>query len=87
MCDSFASIPESLKQQLFCSSQFQADLAVSNASVAIYKRCLQRAQQQLNQWFDEGEDIEHLVTAQAWLVDQLIINIWHEQSWQEKISH
>lgn len=86
MCDLFAAIPNSLKQALFCTSQFQADLAVSSSAIPVYKRHLALARQQLNQRFDKGEDIEHLVMAQAWLVDQLLTKIWHEQTWQQNIA-
>ncbi|MDD7805539.1 MAG: [protein-PII] uridylyltransferase [Endozoicomonas sp. (ex Botrylloides leachii)] len=77
MATLFQIIPPKLKHALFDRGQFRADLTLSrNSPIPAYKKCLREAVVTLNQWFDNGVDINMLVNARAWLIDQVLTLAW-----------
>lgn len=63
-------------QQLFDKGQFRAELTLSNTPIPAYKKCLSLAQGKLSQDFLNGISVEILVSARAWLVDQILSLAW-----------
>ncbi|MCK5893677.1 MAG: [protein-PII] uridylyltransferase [Endozoicomonadaceae bacterium] len=64
------------QSQLFDPGQFRAEITLSNSAVSAYKKCLKKAETTMNQWFDEGENIQTLVRGRAWLIDQILSLAW-----------
>lgn len=64
------------QSQLFDRGQFRAEITLSNSAVPAYKKCLKKAETTMNQWFDEGENIQTLVRGRAWLIDQILSLAW-----------
>ena len=83
MSSIFQIIPGHIRDGLFNKSQFRADLTISLSPIPAYKKCLREAGEQLNQWFREDEDIEMLVRARAWLIDQVLTLAWEHLDWSK----
>ncbi len=81
MTASFEKIPASMRASLFNKSQFRADLTIAPTPIPAYKKCLQEANQKMDQWFIEGMAIELLVFARAWLIDQILCLAWEHLDW------
>ncbi|CAM3687450.1 [protein-PII] uridylyltransferase [Parendozoicomonas haliclonae] len=64
------------KKSLFDRSQFRAELTVTPQPSQAYRKCLEQANTLMNAWFNEGEEIQKLVTGRAWLIDQVLILAW-----------
>ncbi|WP_051310918.1 [protein-PII] uridylyltransferase [Zooshikella ganghwensis] len=72
-------IPPSFDQlctELFDKGQFRADLILSSNPLPAYKKSLQRAQQKMDELYQAGINIEHLVHGRAWVMDQLLMLAW-----------
>lgn len=78
----FQNIPESIKEALFDKGQFRADLTLSKSPIPAYRKCLREAGNKMDQWFKEDEEIEVLVEARAWLVDQILTLSWEHLDWE-----
>lgn len=81
-------IPEHTRQSLFDKEQFLLNLASATSPIPVYKQQLQKARDLLDQWFWEEKDIELLIYAHAWLIDQTLTCIWEGLDWNndEEIS-
>lgn len=79
----FQKIPAQIQQQLFNKSQFRADLTISRTPIPAYKKCLREATSLLDQYFQEETDIEVLVAARAWLIDQILKLAWEHLQWRD----
>ena len=77
----FHCIPDDMKQELFNKGQFRADLTLSTTPLPAYKKALKQATLTMNQWFDNKVDIEILVQARAWLIDQVLTLAWEHLDW------
>lgn len=64
------------QSKLFDRSQFRAEMTHSSSAIPAYKKCLEHAENTMNQWFDEGTDIHALVRGRAWLIDQILSLAW-----------
>ena len=71
------------KQQLFDRSQFRAELTLVSQPSLAYRKCLEQADNLMNQWFDENEPIQMLVAGRAWLIDQALTLAWDHLIGQE----
>ncbi|KEI72097.1 protein-PII uridylyltransferase [Endozoicomonas elysicola] len=74
-------MPAPVKDSLFNKSQFRADLTISKTPIPAYKKCLKEATAKMDQWFMDGMDIEQLVFARAWLIDQVLCLSWEHLDW------
>ena len=81
MSNSVQKIPKFVQDKLFNKSQFRADLTISRTPISAYKKCLNEATTKMDQWFQNGMDIEQLVLARAWLIDQVLYSAWEHLSW------
>ncbi len=81
MSNPFQKIPAPVKDSLFNKSQFRADLTISKTPIPAYKKCLKEATVKMDQWFMDGMDIEQLVFARAWLIDQVLCLSWEHLDW------
>lgn len=81
MSNPFQQIPAPVKDSLFNKSQFRADLTISKTPIPAYKKCLKEATAKMDQWFMDGMDIEQLVFARAWLIDQVLCLSWEHLDW------
>ncbi|WP_020584333.1 [protein-PII] uridylyltransferase [Endozoicomonas elysicola] len=81
MSNPFQKIPAPVKDSLFNKSQFRADLTISKTPIPAYKKCLKEATAKMDQWFMDGMDIEQLVFARAWLIDQVLCLSWEHLDW------
>ncbi len=79
----FQNISTPIKNRLFNKSQFRADLTLSNSPIPAYKKCLREARQTMDQWFNEKLDINILVNARAWLIDQILTLAWEHHDWEQ----
>lgn len=77
----FETIPDHIRDALFNKSQFRADLTISRSPIPAYKKHLREAGEHLNQWFKDDEDIEILVQARAWFIDQVLTLAWEHLDW------
>ena len=64
------------KNALFNRSQFRAELTVMPHPYQAYRKCLEKANILMDQWFEDGEPIQKLVTGRAWLIDQVLTLAW-----------
>ena len=71
------------KRQLFDRSQFRAELTLVSQPSLAYRKCLEQADNLMNQWFDENEPIQMLVAGRAWLIDQALTPAWDHLIGQE----
>ncbi|MFK0571912.1 [protein-PII] uridylyltransferase [Endozoicomonas sp.] len=83
MSNPFQKIPASVKDRLFNKSQFRADLTIAKTPIPAYKKCLKEATAKMDQWFMDGMDIEQLVFARAWLIDQVLCLAWEHRDWSK----
>ncbi len=81
MNSAFQIVPENLKKSLFNKSQFRANLTLSRDPVTAYKKCLKESKSILDNRFQEGTDVEILVQARAWLIDQVLTLAWEHLNW------
>ncbi|OED41840.1 [protein-PII] uridylyltransferase [Endozoicomonas sp. (ex Bugula neritina AB1)] len=81
MSIAFHNIPEEMQQLLFDKGQFRADLTISATPIPAYKKVLHEATLLMDKWFREDVDIEVLVQARAWLIDQIIKLAWEHLNW------
>ncbi|WP_422445388.1 MULTISPECIES: [protein-PII] uridylyltransferase [unclassified Endozoicomonas] len=83
MSNPFQKIPTSVQDHLFNKSQFRADLTISKTPIPAYKKCLKEATSKMDQWFLDGMNIEQLVFARAWLMDQILRLAWEHLNWSD----
>lgn len=72
--------------ELFDTQQIQAELAQSTPPITLFKQALRKARQVLDERFTSGHDIRVLVTERAWLIDQLLYQIWQQFNWEAQPS-
>ncbi|MGB5338092.1 MAG: DUF294 nucleotidyltransferase-like domain-containing protein, partial [Gammaproteobacteria bacterium] len=60
----------------FAIDDLDTALAGADSPVAVYKRCLQQGTSALIEQFAGGADIQTLVYARSWLVDQVLLRAW-----------
>jgi len=77
----YEKIPPAVRNSLFDKSQFRADLTIVSTPVLAYKKCLKEAGSKMNAWFVEGMAIEELVSANTWLIDQVLRLAWEHLDW------
>ena len=75
------SIPENLKQQLFDKELFIKQLHSSPSTIPAYKKLRNNAITLLNSWFAEELDIDILVAANTWFIDQMLTTAWQQLDW------
>jgi len=61
---------------LFNTEAFVDSLKESNKPLEVFKNALIKGHNTLNESFESGVTIRDLVYKRAWLVDQLLINVW-----------
>lgn len=64
------------QERVFNASQFDHELARSNSPLPLFRSALQHGRQQLKQYHLEHVAAQHIVAAQAWLIDQLLVRAW-----------
>lgn len=67
---------DSIRHALFDASQFDIKLSSSNDTLKLFRQTLKQGKQTLRELFDNDEDIEDLVHAYAYLIDELLKRIW-----------
>ncbi|AMO56139.1 protein-PII uridylyltransferase [Endozoicomonas montiporae] len=70
-----------LQNELFNRSQFRADITLSNSAIPAYKKAISSARERLNQWFREERDIESLIGAHTWFMDEILTVAWEHLDW------
>lgn len=74
---------EILQDKIFSLTDFKTSCNKASSKVETYREALTKARSQLNNQFTAGADVRHLVHAQAWLVDQLLITAWQDLNWSD----
>lgn len=72
---------ETLQDKIFSLADFKTCCTKANSKIEAYRETLAAARRQLNDQFVAGTDVRHLVHAQAWLIDQLLITAWQDLNW------
>lgn len=67
-----------LDKTLFDAQEFEHALANNEEPLALFRSYLQKANAQLKKRFHEDVPVVELVTARAWLVDQLLQKVWQQ---------
>jgi len=62
--------------RLFNANQFDQDLASSNNILKLYRETLKQGKHTLHELFDNNEDVDLLVHAYAYFIDELLSRIW-----------
>lgn len=73
--------PRLLRNQLFNRSQFRANITLSNSAIPAYKKAITEARKRLDQWFREEQDIETLIYAHTWFMDEILTVAWEHLDW------
>jgi len=63
-------------ERLFDASRFDQALSETDNALALFRDTLKQGKQTLHDLFDNNEDIEALVKANACLIDELLVRIW-----------
>lgn len=83
MSNPFQKIPAFVKDSLFNKSQFRADLTISTTPIPAYKKSLKEGTTKMDRWFMDGMDVEELVFARAWFIDQVLCLAWEHLDWSK----
>jgi len=72
--------------QLFNAQKFSNSLKTSGSALNLYKQALQSGSAYLTDQFESGGPVKEILYRRAWLIDQLLISVWHETMTAENIS-
>ncbi len=72
--------------QLFNAEEFTNSLKNSGSALNLYKQALQSGSTYLVDQFESGGSVKEILYRRAWLIDQLLISVWHETITAEIIS-
>jgi [protein-PII] uridylyltransferase len=66
------------KQGLFDAGRFDADLAISDSPLPLFRAALQHGRHELRELYNTNPRAGDLIRLHAWLVDQLLLRIWKQ---------
>ena len=72
--------------ELFNHEEFEYLLNTSELPLNVYKQALKSGSDFLINQFESGESIKDILYRRAWLIDQLLTNVWRNTISSEDIS-
>ena len=68
--------PCACQERLFKATELQRQLASAETPLLCFRNMLKQGDAALKQLFDEGVPVQELVPARAWLIDELLRQVW-----------
>lgn len=88
MSTQFHNLSTKLRRTLFNTVSFRSNLTVSRDSlVTAYCKIISDGNSTLDLWFNHNVDINTLVNARAWFIDQILKHAWNQCQWNESNTH
>lgn len=70
-------------QSLFSQDYLDNSLSFGNSIISTLKQVIDDGDTKLNQRFEAGDEIHHLIYDRAWLIDQVLVQAWQHSSLNE----